>query len=151
MGASWFTMHTLLGIKIPLDKVKILYKILKKEKKSVFKVYLYEKETHSRTEGEPPVAKLQRCTGFLGMISESLKPTEIISRLREFDEFLQDKKEILKELKISVTCGAEIYAGIAHRVIYYRGDLPTEKAPDNEDDDGSCNKSDYDYYEKNEC
>jgi hypothetical protein len=132
-----------------LEKVKLLYKTLKKENKPVFKVYLYENKTHFRTDGERPEATLERCTVFLGVVSESFKPTEITTRLREFDEFVQDKKEILKELKISVTCGAEIFDGIAHRVIYFLEDLPTEKDSGDEDEDCSCNKSDSEYYEKN--
>lgn len=126
------TMYCFLGIKVPLEKVKDLYRALKKEKKSVFKVYLCETETHSRTDCEPAEATLARCTGFLGMIRESFKPSEITTQLKEFEEFMQEMDKIVKKLKIPVTCGAEIYSGIAHRVHYYIDDLPDEKESDDE-------------------
>jgi hypothetical protein len=65
MGANWYDFESFLGIQIPLKKLKVLYKRLAEEPKSVFGVHIYEKEIHSRTECEDHSDTLERCTGFL--------------------------------------------------------------------------------------
>jgi hypothetical protein len=137
MGGHWFTMDTFLGLEVPLEKVKILLKTLKKENKSIFKVYLCESESHTRNEWERAEEKLCRCMGFLGMVRESFTPCEITSRLKEFEDFMQEKEEIFKALEIPVTCGAKISSGIKHSVRDYIDDLP-----DDEDLDTSENYRD---------
>ena len=106
-------------------------------------MYLCETETHSRTEGEPAEEKLDRCIGFLGVVRESFTPSEITTRLKEFEEFLQEKEEIFKKLNIPVTCGTGICAGIEHRVHYYIDDLPDDEQSDDE-------KGDDAYYERDD-
>jgi hypothetical protein len=138
-------MLTFFGIKVPLENVKLLYKTLKKDKKSIFKVYLCENTFHNKTDGEPIEETVERCTGFVGLFRESLKPVEIPPLLKEFEGFLQEKK-IFEELKISVTNGAEVYPGIPHQVLYYLEDLPRENDSEDEDDDVFYYKADDEYY-----
>ena len=128
-------MYTFLGIEVPLEKVKLLFKTLLKEKKSIFKVYLCESESHTRTEHETAENKIGRCMGFVGVVRESFTPSEITTRLKEFEEFMHEKEEIFKKLNVPVTCGTGIRAGIRHRVDDYIDDLPDDVPDDEEWDD----------------
>ena len=128
-------MYSFLGIEVPLEKVKLLFKTLLKEKKSIFKVYLCESESHTRTEHETTENKLGRCMGFVGVVRESFTPSEITTRLKEFEEFMHEKEEIFKKLNIPVTCGTGICAGIRHRVDDYIDYLPDDVPDDEEWDD----------------
>lgn len=138
-------MFTFLGIRVPLEKVKLLYRTLKKDKKSIFKVYLCEDTFHSRTDGEPIEETVERCRGFVGLVRDSLKPIEIPPLIEEFEVFLQEKK-IFQELKIPATGGAEVYPGIPHEVLYYLEDLPRDSDSDDDDDEDFYYKAEDKYY-----
>ena len=77
MGAQWHTFYVLLGMEVPKNKVKALWRALKDDEGKKLRgftdefpvtVKLYEGASHTRTECEDKQHTLMRCTGFLGVI-----------------------------------------------------------------------------------
>jgi hypothetical protein len=132
MGADWHTFETFLGIEIPLETLKPLRRRLMKDStKSVFKVHIYEPETHTRTEYEGFDQTLERCTGFLGIVSERLTCKQVASLSEEFATFMKKNMKILNEFGIEVS-EPVMRGGISWSVSDYLSDLP-----DAEDDNTS--------------
>jgi len=125
MGADWYDFKSFLGIEIPLKKVKALYRRFAGEPKSVFGVYIYEKEIHSRTEYEAVSDTLERCTGFLGIVEKQFSADELVALRHEFAEFLRNNRKILKEFGVEIT-DTVVRGGIKHNVEWYLKDLESD-------------------------
>ncbi len=113
MGANWYDFESFLGIEVPLEKVKALYRRFAEEPKSVFGVYIYEKRMHSRTERELISDMLERCTGFLGIVEKQFSADELVALRHEFAEFLRGNRKILKEFGVELT-DPVVRGGIQH-------------------------------------
>ena len=138
MGANWYKFESFLGIEIPLEKVKALYRRFAEEPKSVFGVYIYEKEIHSRTECEAISDTLERCTGFLGIVEKQFSADELVALRHEFAEFLRNNCKILKEFGVEIT-DPVVRGGIQHDVEWYIENLESDMESGDDDSDGSNN------------
>jgi hypothetical protein len=138
MGANWYDFESFLGIKVPLKKLKALYKRFADEPKSVFGVYIYEKQIHSRTECEDHSDTLERCTGFLGIVEKQFSADELVALRHEFAEFLRGNRKILKEIGVEIT-DPVVRGGIKHNVKWYLEDLESDMESGDDDSDGSDN------------
>ena len=119
--------RTFLGIEVPLNQLKPLRRRLKKNStKSVFKVYIYEPRTHSRTESEDFSDTLERCTGFFGIVRKTFTCKEVASLTEEFATFMRKNMTIMNELGIESSEPA-MRGGISWSVSEYIAELPDAK------------------------
>ena len=133
MGADWYTFRVLYGIKVPIDKVRLLHEALVDNDKKCLKgftdefpvtVKLYETKTHTRTEDEDREYTMYRCVGFLGVICTSVSREQVCGFDEALGEYLNQHDQLLRGLGV-LDRSPRVYGGI-YRAVCTFWDIESE-------------------------